>query len=232
MKQLIQQLKNSILNKKQDMRGFLVDLCWLAASSVASALAVNWIFIFTGLAPGGITGMAIILSAVTSIPVSTITLCISVPLLLLSFFILGTPFGVKTVFVIIMNPLMMALIPKVDITCVFAILHPLLQQTMAALLGGILVGVAVGLALNHEGATGGTDVIALLIQHYVPKMKIQTILFLLDGAVVVLSGVISKDVMIAVFSLTSLVIINRVITWFTSHEFTKRKETERLFLAK
>lgn len=224
MKQLTRQRKNSILNKKQNTTSFLIDLCWLVASSVASALAVNWIFVFTGLAPGGITGMAIILSTITSIPVSTMTLCISVPLLLLSFFILGTSFGFKTVFVIIMNPLMMALIPELDITGIFATIHPLVQQTVSALLGGILVGLAVGLALNHEGATGGTDVIALLIHHYVPKIKVQTILFLLDGIVVVLSGVISKDIMVAVFSLISLVVINRVITWFTSHEFTKQKE--------
>lgn len=211
------------MNKQQDIQNFIIDLVWLVASSIFSALAVNWIFIFTGLAPGGITGMSIILSSVTHIPVSVMTLCISVPLLLLSFFVLGTSFGFKTVFVIIMNPLMMAIVPEIDITGIFANINPIIQQVIAALLGGVLVGLAVGLALNHEGATGGTDVIALLIHHYLKKVQVQTILFLLDGIVVILSGIISKDFMVAVFSLISLVVINRVITWFTNHGYTKRK---------
>lgn len=224
----MQQQKNSILSslkleKKQAVTNFIIDLAWLVVSSLFSALAVNWIFIFTGLAPGGITGMSIIFSTITHIPVSVMTLCISVPLLLLSFFVLGTSFGFKTVFIIIMNPLMMAIVPECDITGFFASMNPIIQQTIAALLGGTLVGLAVGLALNHEGATGGTDVIALLIHHYVNRVQVQTILFLLDGVVVILSGIISKDFMVAFFSLVSLVIINRVITWFTKHEYTKRK---------
>lgn len=224
----MQQQKNSILSslkleKKQAVTNFIIDLAWLVVSSLFSALAVNWIFIFTGLAPGGITGMSIIFSTVTHIPVSVMTLCISVPLLLLSFFVLGTSFGFKTVFIIIMNPLMMAIVPECDITGFFASMNPIIQQTIAALLGGTLVGLAVGLALNHEGATGGTDVIALLIHHYVNRVQVQTILFLLDGVVVILSGIISKDFMVAFFSLVSLVIINRVITWFTKHDYTKRK---------
>ena len=224
----MQQQKNSILSslkidKQQDLKKFIIDLAWLVVSSLFSALAVNWIFIFTGLAPGGITGMSIIFSTITHIPVSVMTLCISVPLLLLSFFVLGTSFGFKTVFIIIMNPLMMAIVPECDITGFFASMNPIIQQTIAALLGGTLVGLAVGLALNNEGATGGTDVIALLIHHYVNRVQVQTILFLLDGVVVILSGIISKDFMVAFFSLVSLVIINRVITWFTKHEYTKRK---------
>lgn len=224
----MQQQKNLILSslkidKQQDLKNFIIDLAWLVVSSLFSALAVNWIFIFTGLAPGGITGMSIIFSTITHIPVSVMTLCISVPLLLLSFFVLGTSFGFKTVFIIIMNPLMMAIVPECNITVFFASMNPIIQQIIAALLGGTLVGLAVGLALNHEGATGGTDVIALLIHHYVNRVQVQTILFLLDGVVVILSGIISKDFMVAFFSLVSLVIINRVITWFTKYDYTKRK---------
>lgn len=200
------------------MRSFLIDCFWLTVSSVCSALAVNWIFLSTGLAPGGITGMSIVFSTVTGIPVSLMTLCISVPMLLLSFFILGTSFGFKTIFVIIMNPLMMALIPTID---VFS--DSWMSLTLGAVLGGILVGLAVGLALNHDGATGGTDVIALLVHHYIPSCKVQTILFLLDGTVVVLSGLISRDVFVAVFSLLSLLVINRVITWFTEKGYTKQE---------
>lgn len=215
-------MDNSI-QSKQSLTSFVYDLMWLTISSVLSALAVNWIFIFTGLAPGGITGMAIILSTVTGISVSTMTLCISIPLLILSFLILGNSFGIKTIFVIIMNPLMMAIIPEIDLFGNLSFLGNIGGLFFGAILGGILVGMAVGLALNHQGATGGTDVIALLINRFLNKFKVQNILFALDGIVVILSGFISKEIYVAVFSLISLIVINRVITWCTNKKLTVKE---------
>lgn len=208
---------------KQSLKSFLYDLIWLSVSSILCALAVNWIFIFTGLAPGGITGMAIILSTVTGISVSTMTLCISIPLLLLSFLVLGKSFGVKTIFVIFMNPLMMVIIPEIDIFESILVLGNIGGLFLGSILGGILVGMAVGLALNHEGATGGTDVIALLIHHFLKKIKVQNILFALDGIVVILSGFISGELFVAIFSLVSLLVINRVITWCTNKKLTVKE---------
>lgn len=207
----------------QSVGSFVYDLFWLTVSSVLCALAVNWIFIFTGLAPGGITGMSIIMSTVTGIPVSVMSLCISLPLLVLSFVILGNSFGIKTIFVIFMNPLMMALIPEINLFQYLSMLPELVNLFIGAIIGGILVGLAVGLALNHQGATGGTDVIALLINHFITKMKVQNILFALDGIVVVLSGLISKELFVAVFSLISLLVINRVITYTVNKGLTKKE---------
>lgn len=212
---------NSLLG--QSVSSFIYDLFWLTVSALLSALAVNLIFIFTGLAPGGITGMAIIMSSVTKIPVSTMTLCISVPLLILSFMILGNSFGIKTIFVIIMNPFMMELVPKINLLQYLNGIPNIAHLFIGAIIGGILVGLAVGFALNHEGATGGTDVIAILIQHFIPKVKVQTVLFALDGIVVILSGLISKELLVAVFSLVSLLVINRVITFTVNKGLTKKE---------
>ena len=87
---------------------------------------------------------------------------------------------------------------------------------LASVIGGLLVGGSVGIALNHNCATGGTDLIALLIQHFFPFLKLSSILFVLDGSVVVASGISSGDFMIAVFSLLSLFIIIHTIKFITS----------------
>ena len=57
----------------------------------------------------------------------------------------------------------MKLIPSIHTTQFLLDIHPLLELAVAGLLGGLLVGAAIGIALNHACATGGTDVIALLI---------------------------------------------------------------------
>ncbi|WP_409242331.1 YitT family protein [Clostridium perfringens] len=80
----------------------------------------------------------------------------------------------------------------------------------------MLVGVAIGIALNHDCATGGTDLIALLIQHFIKIFKVPIILLFLDGFVVLASGIISKNILIAVFSFISLMVIIQTIKYLTT----------------
>lgn len=194
------------------------DYACITVSALLTALAVNCIFQSTGLAPGGITGLAIICSLVTKIPVSYMTLCISIPLLVLGTLLLGKSFGAKTLYITLMTPLCMKLIPYVDFAGLLSGLPDILMLFLAAVSGGLLVGISIGIALNHDSATGGTDLIALLIQHFFRFLKLSAILFALDGSVVVASGVISGDFLIAVFSLLSLFIIIHTIKFLTSRQ--------------
>lgn len=198
------------------------DYACITVSALLTALAVNCIFQSTGLAPGGITGLAIICSLITKIPVSYMTLCISIPLLILGTLLLGKSFGIKTLYITLATPLCMKLVPYVDFSALLSELPEILVLFLAAILGGLLVGTAIGIALNHDCATGGTDLIALLIQHFFRFLKLSAILFVLDGSVVIASGAISGNVMIAVFSLLSLFIIIHTIKFITSRKKTSK----------
>lgn len=194
------------------------DYACITVSALLTALAVNCIFQSTGLAPGGITGLAIIFSLITKIPVSYMTLCISIPLLVLGTLLLGKSFGIKTLYITLATPVCMKLVPYVDFSGLLSELPDILVLLLAAVPGGLLVGTAIGIALNHDCATGGTDLIALLIRHFFRFLKLSTILFVLDGSVVIASGVISGNFMIAVFSLLSLFIIIHTIKFVTSRK--------------
>lgn len=201
----------------------LFDYLWITLSAFLTALAVNLIFQHTGLAPGGITGLCIIFSTITHLPVDIMTLCISVPLLVLGALLLGKSFGLKTLYITLMTPLFMRLVPAYDLLAPLGEMNTILELTVAAILGAVLVGAAIGIALNHDCATGGTDLIALLIQYFIKFLKVPNILFFLDGSVVIASGVINHDIMIAVFSFISLMIIIKTISYFTSHKITATK---------
>lgn len=209
------------MNKKE----LFVDILWITFSCVLTAIAVNFFFQFTGLAPGGITGLCIIFSTLTGLPVDIMTLCISVPLLVLGIFLLGKSFGFKTLYVTFVTPLCMRIIPAIHVTQSLHEISPILELIVAALLGGILVGTSIGIALNRNCATGGTDLIALLIQHFIKALKIPHILFFLDGSVVIASGIISQNIMISVFSFLSLMIIIQVIKLFTEKQLVSPKKT-------
>ncbi|MGX8832959.1 YitT family protein [Amedibacillus sp. YH-ame6] len=203
---------------KDKIRAFVIDYAWITFAAAITALAVNFFFTSTGLAPGGITGLSLVCSTIIGIPVSTMSLCISIPLLVLSTIVLGKSFGIKTLYITLVTPLFMQLIPNIHTTAFLKDIHPILELIVAGILGGVLVGSAIGIALNHACATGGTDVIALLVQHVFKFLKISVILFVLDGSVVIASGVITNSVFISLFSFLSLLIIIQTISYITKNK--------------
>lgn len=197
-------------------KALIKDYLWITLSAFLTAMAVNLIFKSTGLAPGGITGLSIIFSTITGIPIEYMTLSISVPLLILAVIFLGKSFGIKTLYITLATPICMHIVPTLHITKGLGNINNILELIVAAIVGGLLVGTAIGIALNHDCATGGTDLIALLIKHFIKIFKVPVILLFLDGFVVIASGIISKNIMIAVFSFISLMIIIQTIKYLTT----------------
>lgn len=208
------------------MKAIVKDYVWITISALLTALAVNLFFSSTGLAPGGITGLSIVCSSIFQIDVSTMSLCISIPLLILSTLVLGKSFGVKTLYITLASPLFMKVIPAFALTAPLARLHPIIELVGAGMIGGLLVGTAIAIALNHDCATGGTDVIALLIQHVCRRLPLSVILFVLDGSVVIISGIITNSIFISVFSLFSLIVIIKTIRLVTKKGWPAKKKAE------
>lgn len=206
-------LQNTALSRAVAVR--LSDYCWITVSAALTAVAVNIFFQSSGLAPGGITGLSIIFSLASGIPVAYMTLCIAIPLLFLATLLLGKAFGAKTLYITLATPVFLKLIPNVD-TMTLLRLPRLLNLILFAIAGGLLVGSAIGIALKRGCATGGTDVIALLIQHFLKFPKVSNILLVLDGSVIIASGFISGDYRVAVLSFFSLCIIIRTIKFITA----------------
>ena len=132
------------------MKSSVKDYLFITLSSLLTAIAVNCFFQCTGLAPGGITGLSIIFSLITQIPVSYMTLCISIPLLILATVLLGKSFGIKTLYITLMTPVCMELVPAINLFQIFPDIPQLMIKIIAAIFGGLLVGTAIGLALNHD----------------------------------------------------------------------------------
>lgn len=174
------------------------DFFLLTLSAILTAMAVKLFFIEYVLTPGGITGLAIAFSFILNIEVDYISLAISIPLLVIATYILGKSFGIKTLYITITVPLFLKIIPLISITNSIVI---------AAICGGLLVGLSISLALYCKCATGGTDVIALLLKKMFKSIDLSIILFILDMIIVLLSMLISKDYFTSLYSIVSLLVI-------------------------
>ena len=189
--------------KKEMIKDYLL----ITISAFLMALAVNFFFAEHTLAPGGITGLSVVLSTFLSMPVENISLGISMPLLVMGLLFLGKGFGIKTLYITLMGPLFLKVIPQTHITD---------NLLVAGVIGGLLVGTAIGIAIIRGCSTGGTDLVAMLINKVIKFLKLPVILFMLDGFIIVASGIISKNFMISIYSLISLLLIIKTIFLLSS----------------
>ena len=117
---------------------------------------------------GGVTGLSSIIQYATggALKIGYSYFAINVVLLIAALFLLGKSFGAKTVYAIILASvglnLFQEIIPQ-DIIQTLAIDN---GKLMCVIIGGIMAGVGIGMTISQGGSTGGTDIIALIVNKY------------------------------------------------------------------
>ncbi len=116
---------------------------------------------------GGAAGLSLVLCSALehigiSIQIGTMVLAINAILLLVAGFVVGWNFGIKTIFCVVVISMGMnfwqSVLPDGDF------LH--LERILAVILGGILAGSGIAICFTQGGSTGGTDIVAMVINKY------------------------------------------------------------------
>lgn len=148
------------------------DYFLMTVGSLIFCMAWTSFLIPNGLASGGLTGLCTIIQYGTGIPVGWTYPIINVALLILGFLTLGKAFGVKTIYVIALTSLFFEVLPD------FPQLEVLMEEKfLVALVGAALESVGLGLVLLRGGSSGGTDIIAMMINKYWPVSPGRVYLF-------------------------------------------------------
>ena len=150
--------------KNNHVLSVIWDYVLITIGSIIFCLAWTSFLIPNGLASGGMTGLCTIIQYGTGIPVGVTYPIINVLLLILAFFSLGKSFGFKTVYVIIFTSILFEILPRYPQLEVLNIPDKL----MVALVGGAMESIGIGIVLLKGGSTGGTDIVAMIINKYWP----------------------------------------------------------------
>ena len=127
---------------------------------------------------GGVTGFSAIIEYAFGLPIPVTYFVLNVFLLLVGTKILGTGFGFKTIYAIIMTSVMLAVtkdIIPLDFINKFAGAE---SKIVCTILGGIMAGVGIGMSMSQGGSTGGTDIIALVWCKFRPASPGRVILII------------------------------------------------------
>lgn len=207
---------NSISREKLDEK-FSASVLY----GLLSAIAVNFFFQPGHVYSSGATGLAQILTALSSrfigfsIPVSVTFYAINLPLLILAWYKIGHKFTIFTFITVSMSSLFIQLLPEVTLTT-----DPIIN----ALFGGVVLGTGIGLALRSNISSGGTDIVSLTIRK-ITGNNVGHISFIVNGTIMLIAG-LTFGWTYALYSMITIFVSSRV----TDAVFTKQKKMQAMII--
>ncbi len=180
---------------------FFNEYIIVALACMVMAFNTNYFFVGNKLAQGGVNGLSLIIHYLSHIDVSYLYFALNIPLIILAYIFLGKNFLLKTLFA--------TFILSVFLKIFASFSEPLEDILLAAIFGGAINGIAIGIVFYAGGSTGGMDIIAKIVNKYT-GIPISRILLTTDFIVLSMVAVIFGKV-IFMYTLISLVISSKMI---------------------
>ena len=180
---------------------FIKEYIIVALACVVMAFNINYFFVGNKLAEGGVSGLSLIIHYLSNIDVSYLYFALNIPLIILAYIFLGKNFLLKTFFA--------TFVLSVFLKVFASFSEPLDDILLAAIFGGAINGIAIGIVFYAGGSTGGMDIVAKIVNKYT-GIPISRILLATDFIVLSIVAVIFGKV-IFMYTLISLVISSKMI---------------------
>ena len=190
------------MKKTWTPKSFFIDTVYFTVGSVLYALGIYTFALNARFAPGGVSGLALIVNFFTSWPVGTLTFVMNIPLIILCARVIGLPFLLKSIWAMLVNTFF------IDVVFPFFPTYggsPL----VAAVFTGVVMGLGIGIIYSRGSSTGGFDFIILALKKKYPHFSVGEISLVLDAVVILLGGFMFGNVdavlygIIASFSATT-----------------------------
>ena len=190
-------MNKSVQNRVKNIVKMTLGAC-LYAAAIGMFLDPN------GLAPGGVTGISILLSRLIPVETGTLILLLNIPILLLGTWKFGFRFILSTIYcIVIISPM----------TNFFSSRFGALTEDLflAGLAGGAMLAVGMGMVFRSKATTGGIDIIVKIIRTKKPHLKTNNLFLLMDAVVVSCSVLVFKDIDKALYAGMTVVITSLVM---------------------
>lgn len=157
-------MEQSILKRYQTLISFFM----LTVGSILAAYALETFLIPNTILDGGVTGISIIISKLTDIPLSVLILILNIPFIYVGFKNIGFGFLIRAIYSMVLFSIFLSYFHTLD-----SVTHQIL---LATVFGGALLGIGVGLVIHFGGCVDGTESVALVISKKTALSVGQTVL--------------------------------------------------------
>lgn len=184
---------------KESIKKYLI----ITLASLGYAAAVSLFVDPNNMAPGGVTGIAIIINRVLPVETGTLIFLLNIPILLFAIWKFGIKFTISTIYALSLISVFTNILSSFG-----AATDDIL---LAALAGGALTAVSIGLILKAGATTGGMDIIVKWLRIKLPHLKTGVIFFFADVIIVSISGIIFHDIEAALYAAIAVIISSVVL---------------------
>ena len=167
------------------------------------AIAVSLLLLPNELSSGGFAGIGTIFYYLLNIPVGITILALNIPLFLFAIYKIGKLFFLKTVIGTVSLSFFIDILDK----------YPALtnEKILACVYGGILTGIGTAIILKSNSSTGGSDLLALIIKEYKPKIEVGKMLVIIDTVIVLSNMFFLKNFEIGLYSAIAIYMMGLLI---------------------
>ncbi|MFT3737643.1 MAG: YitT family protein [Breznakibacter sp.] len=192
---------------------------FITAGLAVSAVGWTAFLIPSKIVGGGITGVATLLYLSFGIDVGVMSLAMNAILILLAVRIIGTSFGAKTIYGVVMIAILLTVGQRLFHAPIVSDLF------MATVIGGILAGIGGGIVFSNGGSTGGTDIVAMIINKY-RNVSLGKLLLLIDAVIISTSFVVLQSIEKVVYGFMAMAILAYTVDMV----ITGTKQTVQIFI--
>lgn len=190
------------LSRKEFILSYLTDIILTIIGTGIFAFGIHFFIEPNNLAPGGVSGICIIISHVTGVSIGTLNLIINIPLFIIGLFKLGKNFMIKT--------LVSILSFSFFVNIAFANLPTYTEDLLlAAIFGGVLFGLGIGLVLSRFSSTGGMDIINKIVAKAMPHVKFGVVMLTGDLLIVAASMIVFQSLTSGLYAIIALFICSQ-----------------------
>lgn len=178
------------------MKKLWQDYGWIVETIVGSALFAVGFALFlepNDMSPGGVSGMALVLIHLLGFgKVGSFTILINLPLFILGGMKIGKRFFMGSLLGMFLSSILIDLLAVVEM--------PPIEPVVAAIYGGIVCGLGLGIVFICGASTGGSDILARLLKLRYRNVPIGQITMIIDGLVAVMTGLVFQDITKALYT--------------------------------
>lgn len=183
----------------------IFDYFTIVAGSFMMAAALMFFLIPNKISAGGVSGISTILYHVFGWPAGITMLAMNIPLFVIGVRVFGKKFGLKTLWGIFWISIF------TDLIDIVVEIPPATHEPMlASIYGGLLLGVGLGIIMKGRGTTGGSDIIARILNKYL-HITLGNSFILIDTFIIISVGIVFRNIDLVLFCLISLAISSKIV---------------------
>jgi uncharacterized membrane-anchored protein YitT (DUF2179 family) len=206
-------------NYKRNKIKMLKDYLLIIIGSIITAAGMNVFLIPNKIAPGGVSGIATVIYHLSggTMPVGIVMLALNIPLFVMGIKYIGKRFFVRTLVGTILLSLIVDIFQPLTGNFVKSFLTSAESLNYSpdlllySVFGGLFMGVGLGLVFKSGATTGGSDLAAKIISHFIPNFTVGQILLFIDACIIIFAAVVFKSFIIGLYAIVTLFIMSKVI---------------------